>query len=189
MQIGVISIVILSFFFRPHLNEATAQHEFLEQLGLLFVLACILGRLWSILYLGGKKNIDLVTSGPYSMTRNPLYLYSTLGAFGIGLEFGSVILALLFGGIVYAVFSITALKEAAFLRNKFGAAYEEYSRRTPFFWPNVFSFRDIDQVTFSPKALKRAFFDAIWFWSAFPLIEALEYAHMNHHLPTLFTLY
>jgi protein-S-isoprenylcysteine O-methyltransferase Ste14 len=31
-------------------------------------------RLWSTLYIGGRKRVVLVSDGPYSLCRNPLYV-------------------------------------------------------------------------------------------------------------------
>ena len=86
--------------------------------GLALVVLCITGRLWCILYVGNKKNLELVTRGPYSMTRNPLYFFSTLGAAGIGLMFGSLTVAATLLLLSFWTFSITAEKEASFLRGE-----------------------------------------------------------------------
>ena len=43
------------------------------------------GRLWCALYIAGYKTDKLITSGPYSMCRNPLYFFSLLGGVGVGL--------------------------------------------------------------------------------------------------------
>ena len=40
------------------------------------ILICILGRTWATLYIGGQKQRELVTKGPYSVVRNPLYLFT-----------------------------------------------------------------------------------------------------------------
>ena len=83
-------------------------HEIIEFVGFGSVLACVAGRMWSILYVGSKKNSELVTSGPYSITRNPLYFFSTFGAVGIGLIHGSVFVAFALGLLTYVVLAITA---------------------------------------------------------------------------------
>jgi len=176
-------------FIRPGWNEASNAHEIIEMTGLALVLACIFGRLWSILYVGSKKNSELVTDGPYSLTRNPLYLFSTIGAAGIGLMFGSIIIAAALGIATCLVFLITARREAAFLRGKFGAAYDAYAARTPLFWPRVSGYRDAGQVAFSPVALRRTFVDALYFLAVFPAIEGVEYLQTMGYLPTLMWLY
>ncbi|HEY9212134.1 MAG TPA: isoprenylcysteine carboxylmethyltransferase family protein, partial [Ancylobacter sp.] len=46
--------------------------------GLCLIMAAVIGRLWATLYIGGRKNASLVTAGPYSITRNPLYCFSII---------------------------------------------------------------------------------------------------------------
>ena len=127
--------------------------------------------------------------GPFSMTRNPLYFFSTVGAVGIGLIFGSVLAAATLGLASFLVFSFTANREAEFLFGKFGATYTVYAERTPRFWPNPMLYRDQDQLVFSTSALKSTFRDGLYFLAVFPLIETVEHFRAIGVLPTLFSIY
>ncbi|RWE76074.1 MAG: isoprenylcysteine carboxylmethyltransferase family protein [Mesorhizobium sp.] len=189
VQVAAVLAVILLLFSRPALAEGSNGHEALETIGFAMVLACFLGRLWSILFVGGRKNDELIVSGPFSMTRNPLYFFSTVGAVGIGLMFGSVLAAAMLGLASFLVFRFTAHKEAAYLAGKFGAAYAAYAERTPSFWPNPMLYRDEAQWLFSTGALRNTFRDGLCFLALFPVMEAVEYARLSGHLPTLFTVY
>jgi protein-S-isoprenylcysteine O-methyltransferase Ste14 len=189
VQAAAVFSIILLLFGRPGLVEGSDGHEIVETIGLLMVFVCFLGRLWSILFVGGRKNDELIVSGPFSMTRNPLYFFSTVGAAGIGLMFGSVLAAVMLGLASYIVFRFTARKEAEFLAGKFGAVYAAYAERTPGFWPNPMLYRDEDQWLFSNKALKSTFRDGLYFLALFPLIEMVEYFRVSGALPTLFTIY
>jgi len=160
-------------------------HELIELAGLVLILVCVAGRMWSILYVGSRKNLELVTSGPYSITRNPLYLFSTLGAVGIGLIHGSVIICLALGFLAYCVLMLTAAKEAEHLKAIFGPAYDAYAQSTPMFWPKFSGYRDNREVVFSPKALQRTFLDGLLFLAAFPMIEAIEHLQEKGFLPIL----
>jgi len=68
---------------------------------LLFAGGCVLagaaslGRLWCALYIAGYKDGVLVTEGPYSLCRNPLYFCNLLGAAGVGLATETLLVALL----------------------------------------------------------------------------------------------
>jgi protein-S-isoprenylcysteine O-methyltransferase Ste14 len=166
-----------------------SAHEFIEIAGIALAFACVIGRMWSILYVGSKKNKELVTSGPYSMTRNPLYFFSCVGAVGIGLMYGSVVVAFLLGCIAYVVLSTTAAKEADFLRTTFGPAYDVYSRHTPMFWPNPRLYEDAPEVYFSPRALRKTVLDGALFLAAFPIIETIEYLQVNGLLPILLRVF
>jgi protein-S-isoprenylcysteine O-methyltransferase Ste14 len=164
-------------------------HETIEMIGFGLVLACVAGRTWSILYVGSKKNRELVTSGPYSMTRSPLYFFSTIGAVGIGLIHGSVTVAFALGLLVYMILILMAGKEAKHLRKLFGSVYDAYALRTPAFWPNLSRYREPSEVVFSPVALRRTFLDGLFFLAAFPLIEAIEHLQAEGFLPILMRLY
>ena|SRR5437870_1263112 len=189
VQIAAVMAIVLLLFSKPFLSEGSNGHELMEMGGFGLVLICFLGRLWSILYVGGKKNDELIVMGPFSMTRNPLYFFSTVGAVGIGLIFGSVLAAATLGLASFLVFSFTANREAEFLFGKFGATYTVYAERTPRFWPNPMLYRDQDQLVFSTSALKSTFRDGLYFLAVFPLIETVEHFRAIGVLPTLFSIY
>lgn len=159
-----------------------------EHIGVVLVLLCVAGRMWSILYIGAKKNRELMTVGPYSMTRNPLYFFSMLGAAGIGLFVGSLVLAFMSALFVYLVLVATAGKEAAHLEALFGEQYREYARRTPLFWPKPSLYREVDDIAFSPVALRRTFLDGLLFLAALPAIELVEYLKETDYIPIFFEL-
>lgn len=186
--LGLFAIATL-LFSRPVWMEDQPMREVLEFSGYLLVFICVFGRLWSILFVGSRKNSELVTSGPYSMTRNPLYFFSTLGVIGIGLACSSIIVAMFLGGLSYLVFSFTAQKESAFLKDKFAGEYQAYAQKTPMFFPNLRLYKDGGETTFSPKALFKTFIDVLVFIIALPLIEGLEILHESEQLPILMWLY
>ncbi|MDX8479154.1 isoprenylcysteine carboxylmethyltransferase family protein [Mesorhizobium sp. VK24D] len=189
VQVAAVLAIGLLLFSKPFLSEGSNGHELMEMAGFGLVLTCFLGRLWSILYVGGRKNDELVVSGPFSMTRNPLYFFSTVGAAGIGLMFGSVLAAAMLGLASFLVFRFTGNREAEFLFGKFGAAYTAYAERTPRFWPNPLLYRDQDHWVFSTSALRSTFRDGLYFLALFPVIEAVEHFRVIGMLPTLFTIY
>ncbi len=186
IQAGVLLALPLLLLAQPSLEGSA--HEFIEISGMVLAFICIVGRMWSILYVGAKKNLELVMTGPYSTTRNPLYFFSTIGAVGIGLMYGSLLVALLLGLSAYVVLSVTAAKEAEYLRTMFGPAYEIYAKRTPMFWPKIALYEDTQEVIFSPKALRRTLLDALPFLAVFPIIETIEYLQETGVLPVLFRL-
>lgn len=189
VKVAVVLAIALLLFAKPFLSEGSSGHEFIELLGGVLILICVGGRLWSILYVGGKKNEELISAGPFSMTQNPLYFFSTVGAVGIGLMYGSLLVAAALGLVSFVVFRVTARKEAEFLLGKFGPAYMAYAERTPRFWPNPLLFADQAERQFSTHALKRTFYDGLYFLALFPVIETVEHFRNGGFLPTLFTLY
>jgi protein-S-isoprenylcysteine O-methyltransferase Ste14 len=187
IQAGALLIAAALLLARPVLGGEA--HEMIEMTGFALVLVCVAGRMWSILYIGARKNRDLTTLGPYSMTRNPLYLFSTIGAAGVGLIYGSLFVALLLAALSYAAFRITAGKEADHLQVLFGERYAAYAARTPIFWPNPALYRDSGEMAFSPDALRRTFLDGLLFLAIFPAMEVLEHLQATEILPTLFRFF
>jgi len=55
------------------------MHEGVEAVGLAAIVFAIVGRAWCSLYIGGRKKAEIVSRGPYSITRNPLYVFSFFG--------------------------------------------------------------------------------------------------------------
>ncbi len=82
-----------------------------------------------------RKDEELATTGPYAVTRNPLYFGSALLAAGF-IVAGHSLWAGLIVGVYFAVFYYAVIRnEEADLRKRFGGAFEDYAARTPLFFP------------------------------------------------------
>ena len=81
-------------------------------------------RVWAAGHL--EKGREVTTSGPYRLTRHPLYVGSTLLGAGLGVASHSVAVTLLV--IVYLAVTLTAAirSEESHLTEKFGDAYPAY---------------------------------------------------------------
>ena len=188
LKVGGLLLLPILFVAAPHFNEDGIAMEMFEVIGMFLMITCVIGRLWSTLYIGSRKNETVVTEGPYSITRNPLYFFSTVGTLGIGLMFGMMTLAaaltLVVGGILY----LTALREQAFLESEFGPAYREYAERVPMFFPDPRLFYTSPIIEVAPAVLKRNLRDAVIFLLAFPLLEFIEILRERFDI-VLFALY
>lgn len=71
----------------------------------------------------------LVTDGPFSFTRNPLYLAGTMLILGIGLVSGIVWFLLLAILAAFAVQKLAIEPEERHLQARFGKAYLDYASR------------------------------------------------------------
>jgi protein-S-isoprenylcysteine O-methyltransferase Ste14 len=170
----VIAILVIALLFvRSSFSGRT--HEYVESIGLSFIVAAILGRMWCTMYIGGRKSSEIVRSGPYSVTRNPLYVFSSIGAIGVGAQTGSVIIALSFGILCYIAFHIVIDTEEKFLERNFGEPYRAYCRDVPRFFPNFSIYSDDTMVTVKPDRLYRTFLDGLVFFVAYPFFEFIEY--------------
>jgi protein-S-isoprenylcysteine O-methyltransferase Ste14 len=145
-------------------------------------------RLWSTLYIGGRKEWSLVSEGPYSLCRNPLYVASLL----LGLSFGLLAKSLTFmliisaTSIVYAVGTVRS-EEKTLLRN-LGEPYAEYCRRTPRFWPRFSSYHTPESLEIRVKGLRLEFLRLLrWIWVPMAL-GILNYLRVQPWYPALFHL-
>ncbi len=164
-------------------------HEYIETLGLVLILIGIGGRLWATLYIGGRKSAVVVSTGPYSITRNPLYLFSSIAAAGIGAQTGSYVVACLFMVLCAVFFLFVARREERFLSATLGGEYVAYLQRVPRFVPNPWLYRDDAEVTFQTGRLRATFIDGLVFLAAIPVLEAIETAQDNGTIPLLFRLF
>jgi protein-S-isoprenylcysteine O-methyltransferase Ste14 len=81
-------------------------------------------RVWAAGHL--EKGREVTSSGPYALTRHPLYLGSTLIGLGLAIAAADPIVAVIV--IAYLGLTVTAAirTEEAHLTAKFGAAYPDY---------------------------------------------------------------
>jgi protein-S-isoprenylcysteine O-methyltransferase Ste14 len=84
-----------------------------------------------------RKREALAVTGPYARTRNPLYLGSALLAAGFMIASRSWIAAALLAAYFLIFYSMVIRREQAELRAQYGAAFEEYAKRVPVFWPRL----------------------------------------------------
>jgi protein-S-isoprenylcysteine O-methyltransferase Ste14 len=78
----------------------------------------------------GRRASTLATTGPYVYSRNPMYLGLTASYLGGSLLLGTWWAPIALPAIVAYVDRNVIRREEAYLRRRFGAEYEEYSRHT-----------------------------------------------------------
>ncbi|SEL20986.1 methyltransferase family protein [Pacificibacter marinus] len=184
LRVVMLVMIPLVLFTRPGLPLYGGLMDFIESVGMLLVIGGVLGRFWSILYIGSRKNALVMRDGPYSICRHPLYLFSTISVFGFGLMLGSLVLTMVMTALIFYVLNDIASKEEQFLRSEFGPAYEEYAAVTPRIMPKFSQFSSPATVTFDTGTLRRNFFDALVFLSLLPIGEMTEHFKDIGALPT-----
>jgi protein-S-isoprenylcysteine O-methyltransferase Ste14 len=92
---------------------------------------------WSAAKESGKNNV-VITSGPYSWIRHPLYMALMLFFIGLSLVSGFS-LFLLLASLSIPFFNNTARKEEASMVQQFGDEYREYMNCTGRFFPPLIS--------------------------------------------------
>lgn len=176
-RIYAFAIALLVIFGGSAIPAESNMHETLEFIGYFLVAACALGRLYCTGFIGGLKNEQVIRSGPFSVVRNPLYVFSFIGVVGIGLQSGMItVFTLLVGGFLF-YYPRVVKREEEFLRHKFGTDYDDYCATTPRWLPNFKLWREPEEITLRPKFLRNAFMDSMVFFLPLPLFELLEQLH------------
>lgn len=159
-----------------------------ELTGLLAIFTAIAGRVWSLFYIGGRKNAELVTDGPYSITRNPLYLFSLIGIAGLGAQTESLLSMVAMTGIAYFAFDMAMRGEEAFLAGRYGHNFERYRHVTPRLLPDFSLWREADDTLLRSVKAVSGLKDGAVFLAAWLGIELIKMAQAAELLPVLWTL-
>jgi protein-S-isoprenylcysteine O-methyltransferase Ste14 len=95
--------------------------------------------LWLRAYAAGclRKQEILTVTGPYTRTRNPLYLGSAILALGVAVATHSWAATIILFGYFALFYSIVMRREEAELRQLYGGAFDEYARAVPLFLPRM----------------------------------------------------
>lgn len=128
--------LVLLVFGRPSLVSA--------QVGIAIAVLGELLRIWAVGYSGVTTRADivtapiLVTGGPYSLMRNPLYVANAIIALGFWLAFAggvsrleAALLLIVVLLLVVGVYSVIIPLEEAYLAGHFGASYQRYIETVP----------------------------------------------------------
>jgi protein-S-isoprenylcysteine O-methyltransferase Ste14 len=145
--------------------------------GFLCVALACLGRIWCSAFIAGHKDESLVTSGPYSLLRHPLYAFSMLGALGLGLTSHSLLLALAVIVAIAALLIYAASCEEQFLAEQFPDEFAAYVAAVPHkWWPARLSAPFPERLDVRPAVYWKAFLDAASFFALWVLVAmAAEY--------------
>ncbi|HUW19661.1 MAG TPA: isoprenylcysteine carboxylmethyltransferase family protein [Sedimentisphaerales bacterium] len=178
--------ILLLLLFTGHSFKKDGVIDLLFEMSGLFLLSlCSLGRLWALLYISGNKRRELITDGPYSMVRHPLYVFSLIGALGIGLASENLLVLALIIAFYIFYYPFTILAEERKLTNKFGQAYLEYMKSTPRFLPRFSLYKEPETFSVNTKSFVWNFVDGMWFIWIFMLLHAIEIFQDLGCLPVL----
>lgn len=157
--------------------------------GCVLVAISTIGRLWCSLYISGYKARTLITVGPYSLCRNPLYLFSLCGAVGVGFTTETLTVPLV-AALVFALYYPAVVRaEEQKMAQAHGADYEAYVKSVPRFFPRGLKVSEPDQYVVNPVVYRKSMLDALWFVWLVGIIELAEAFREAGILPTLLSLY
>jgi len=183
----LVPAALAAIFSPPTVASTGSAAWLLDLLGSALFLAYVSMRIWATLYIGGSKDLRLQTTGPYSITRNPLYLASLCFALSAAcfLKSVSVIALTLVAAGIYLCWVIPA--EEKVLERIFGQAFLEYKSRTPRLLPRPSLYQSAPTVEMSLRAF-RTEAQRLWIASLVPFFglhaaeihDALVHSHWFH---------
>lgn len=109
------------------------QSEFIAWVGVIFCLGGLLILVWSIISFGDSfrvgidtdQPVELITTGVFAISRNPIYLGFWFFLLGQFLVFSNWILLIFIGAATW-LFHRQVLREEEFLKEHYGGEYAEY---------------------------------------------------------------
>lgn len=183
---GVLFLLLITFATTPF--EATPLFEAFIIPGFLLVATGVIGRLWCTTYIGGLKNKELVTDGPYSLWRNPLYVFSFIGLVGVVLSTRILLLLVVAIPTFLLYYRFVIVSEEKRLKELFGATFVEYCERVKVLVPSFANYWSRPGFEMNPKFYQRAMADGAMFLLALALVETLHRLKVVGVIPTLIKL-
>jgi protein-S-isoprenylcysteine O-methyltransferase Ste14 len=169
----IVALLLPAWFYLPK-SQVPVLKISADALGLLMVSLAMIGRLWCALYIAGRKNAELCQDGPYSLVRNPLYVFSFIGTLGVLLATHRWGLLPLVTVAFLVYYHITIRAEEARLARLFPQSYAAYCQEVPRGIPRGHGHRTRTQLTLDPRAVTRAMREVIWFPIAFAAVATVS---------------
>lgn len=187
-RIFAVAIFLMLLVSQPQTPTDDGWRLSVRWLGYFLVVIGAMGRVYCSAYIGGRKNDVVVRQGPFSIVRNPLYVFSFIATVGVALQSGMMTLLVMLVIAFVLYYPAVVAKEEAFLKHKFGADYERYMSEVPRWWPKFSQWNEPEQVDAKPKFLRRTMLDALVFFLPMPGFAVLTVLHANGTLPVWLTL-
>jgi protein-S-isoprenylcysteine O-methyltransferase Ste14 len=147
------------------------------------------GRAWATSFISGHKSSELITTGPYSLCRNPLYFFSLILAVGLGFCTETITVPVVIGLALLPIYHFQIKREEKLLAGVFGPDYDAYLATIPRFLPSGKLYSEPDEITVSPRLMKKGFFGIAFLLLLIGVAEMLEFLHQTGSLPVFFQVY
>lgn len=148
--------------------------EAFELAGYALLIFAALWRVWCLVFIAGVKDGELVTSGPFSVVRNPLYVGTFAGLVGFGCAVELPALAIALGVLFALLYPAVVANEEQRLRELFGERFDQYCARVPRWVPDWSLYQEPAQVSVPPARMRAGILDAMWFLWAILFVELFD---------------
>jgi len=159
-----------------------------QSLGFVLVALASLWRMWSSLFIAGRKDIEIVDVGPYGRCRHPLYLGSLVAAIGIGLTTRSVLLTLFLATTIGTALLFAIRHEEVTLAARHGDRWRHYRERVPQFLPRLGPVALPVRREIDVRVFLKAFLDAASMLGLWLLVLLLDAMRVELGWPAYFRL-
>lgn len=157
---ALVSLVVVTKSAWP---EAGLMSGTLLLMGISLALIGCVGRIWCSLYIDGFKTRQLVSCGPYSICRNPLYFFSAIGAVGVALGTATFLIPAIVAVCFSVYYRMIIRAEERRLNELYGVVFEEYCASVPAFFPKISLFRTPETYVIHTRSVGRSMLHAMWF--------------------------
>jgi len=170
--------VLILLFSKPSATHGEVFGQFMVWAGYSLVILGAFGRVFCSAFIGGKKNDEVVREGPFSVVRNPLYVFSFIAVVGIGMESRMITVLVLLAASYIIYYPKVVAKEEVFLKHKFGEPYEKFTAEVPRWIPAMKQYVEPETFECRPKFIRRTALDAAIFFLPLPcfiIISSLQH--------------
>ena len=160
-------------FSAPFVQSGSLTAIVADYIGWLMFFAGLTLRFWSTRFIGGRKSHEIVRYGPYSMTRNPLYVGTFLMILSLAflLKSPTFVIAT---AIVIAYYHVAVVPlEERFLRHEFGTEYANYCESVPRWLPRLGAIYSPQLVAVNSSPMRSEVNRAAW-WLLLPLLAEVH---------------
>jgi protein-S-isoprenylcysteine O-methyltransferase Ste14 len=168
------AMVFASVLFGQPAPDSNHRFEYAEILGYLLVGLATIGRTWCGLYVFGRKSKELCQDGPYSVCRNPLYLFTFMGAMGVAIGSERILVVIVFALIYCSYYQLVIKFEERRLVKLFGEEYDQYRKKVHRFIPGFRSYRSRERIEINPHFMFRRIAKGLWFFWLFSALEIIK---------------
>lgn len=172
---------------RPKLVTGGLASAGLLTLSLALIALGVTIRVWSAMYVAGRKSARLVAAGPYAVVRNPLYVGTLACVAGSALAFGSFVVTAILTVASFAILSWIIRQEEKRLLIEFGDDYRNYMASTPR-WTPTGTPVDTDWMEVRVANVRRALVEALLFFAVIPAAAFVSAAHAHGWITPLLVL-
>jgi protein-S-isoprenylcysteine O-methyltransferase Ste14 len=188
-KVFAVPVALMALFTASKWRNYPLFGEMLFAAGCALVGVASVGRLWCALYISGYKKQSLITAGPYSLCRNPLYFFSLLGAIGVGLATETIVIPLVIG-IAFALYYPAIIKaEEVKLRGLHSERYEVYCNSVPRFIPRASLLTEPPEYLVNPRIFRKSMIHTLWFVWLVGMLEIVSALRELGVLPVYWNSY